>query len=151
MTCAGDEIGWDFVSLVKSYKFSFTAFCDEMTRKYKTNNILSPPFMSVKTFVYWLFSLMACMKIDFRKEVDPWCKYQPKVLAGDGTHVSVALQHLNLQHPVTTADIPESKVKPLYKRFCSTIIITTVPLLMLLLIPNSTLYYCLFMHFIFQI
>ena len=91
MTCAGDEIGWDFVSLVKSSKLSFTAFCDEMTRKYKTTNILSAPFMSVKTFVCWLFSWMACMKIDFSKEVDPWCKYQPKLLPGDGTHVGVAL------------------------------------------------------------
>ena len=42
MTCAGDEIGWGFVSLVKSSKLSFTSFCDEMTRKYKTNKILSP-------------------------------------------------------------------------------------------------------------
>ena len=116
MTCAGDEIGWNFVSLVKSSTLSFTAFCDEITRKCKTNNILSPAFLSVKTFVCRLFSWMACMKIDFSKEVDLWCKYQPKVLAGDGTHVGVALQHFNLQHSVTTANIPESKVKPLQQK-----------------------------------
>ena len=42
---------------------------------------------------------MAQMKIDFRKEIDPWCKYDPKILACDGTHVGLSLRHLNLQNP----------------------------------------------------
>ena len=82
-TCAGDEIGWGFVNLVKTSKISFTVFCNEMTRRYQTTNVLTAPFMSVNTFVKWIFAWMGSMKIDFRKEVDPWCKYQPKVLACD--------------------------------------------------------------------
>ena len=82
-TCAGDEIGWDFVSLVKSSKISFTAFCADMTRKLRPANVLSCPFMSVGTFVKWVFSWMSQMKIDFRKEIDPWFKYEPKMLACD--------------------------------------------------------------------
>ena len=36
LTAAGDEMGWDFVSAVKTTKTSFTSFCNEMTRKYRT-------------------------------------------------------------------------------------------------------------------
>ena len=36
-TCAGDEIGWDFIHAVKTSKISFTRFCNEMTWVYKTN------------------------------------------------------------------------------------------------------------------
>ena len=38
-TTAGDEIEWDFVTLVITKKSSFSAFCKEMTRKYKTTNV----------------------------------------------------------------------------------------------------------------
>ena len=41
MTCCRDEIGWDFISLVKTSKISFRGFCNEMTRRYKTNNCLA--------------------------------------------------------------------------------------------------------------
>ena len=103
-TCAGDEIGWDFVQQVKSTKCSFSAFCNEMTRKYQTTNIMSGPFMSPNTFIQWFFGWIAAFKLDFRKEVDPWCKYAPKMLACDGTHIGVSLQHMKLDKPVTTAD-----------------------------------------------
>ena len=39
-TCAGDEIGWDFVSTVQKTKVSFTGFCTEMTRRYNKFNEL---------------------------------------------------------------------------------------------------------------
>ena len=87
--------------MVKSSRISFSAFCEEMTRKYKTSNILSAPLMSVGTFIKWIFSWMAQMKIDFRKHVDPWCQYEPKKLACDGTHAGAALKNLNLQNPIT--------------------------------------------------
>lgn len=115
ITCGGDEIGWDFVSLVKSSKISFTAFCDEMTRRYKTNNILSAPFMSTATFVKWIFSWIAQMKIDFRQHIDPWCKYKPNILACDGTHVGVALKNLKLDKPVTESE-STAVTKPAHKR-----------------------------------
>ena len=115
-TCAGDEIGWDFVSMVKTSKISFTAFCNEMTRKYQTINVLAAQFMCANTFVKWVFGWMGSMRIDFRKEVDPWCKYQPKVLACDGTHVGVSLRNMRLQTPITTADDAPTLVIPQHKR-----------------------------------
>ena len=50
-TCAGNEIGWDFISRVTRSKLSFTSFCQDMTRIYQTNNVMSSPFMSVPTIV----------------------------------------------------------------------------------------------------
>ena len=113
--CAGDEIGWDFISMVKNSKISFTAYCNEMTRKYHTTSPLSAPFMSTNTFVKWIFAWMGSMKIDFRKEVDPWCKYEPKFLACDGTHVGVSIKHMKLNNPVTTVDDHSIEVTPGHK------------------------------------
>ena len=59
---------------------------------------------------------MACMKIDYRKEIDSWCKDQPKVLADDSTYIGIALHHLNLQHPSTETDNPQSHVTQQHKR-----------------------------------
>ena len=81
VTAAGDEIGSDFVSMVMKTKTSFTAFCTEMSRKYSTNSINVPKFMSANTFVKWFFGWLAHMKIDFRKEIDPWCGHDPEYLA----------------------------------------------------------------------
>ena len=115
-TCGGDEIGWDFISMVKASKMSFSGFCSEMSRKYRTNNIFSAPFMSVRTFVKWIFAWMASMQIDFRKEIDPWCKYNPKVLACDGTHIGVSVKHMRLHDPVTSSDPNLQSVTPKHKR-----------------------------------
>ena len=116
MTCAGDEIGWDFISMVKLSRMSFTGFCNEMTRRYKTTNILSVPFMSLDTFVKWVFAWMGSMKIDFRKEINPFCKYNPKILACDGTHVGISLKNLKLENPVTAPDKTKQPVTPMHKR-----------------------------------
>ena len=115
-TCTGDEKGWDFISMVKASRISFTAFCKEMTERYRTNNMFSAPFMSVHTFIKWIFAWMASMQIDFRKEVDPWCKYIPKTLACDGTHVGISLRHLKLESPVTAHDQTMEQVTPVHKR-----------------------------------
>ena len=47
---------------------------------------------------------MAAMNIDFRKHIDPWCGYNPKVLACDGTHIGVSLKCIDLQKPITASD-----------------------------------------------
>ena len=49
VTAAGDETGWDFVSMVMKTKTSFTAFCIEVLRKYSMNSINVPNFMSANT------------------------------------------------------------------------------------------------------
>ena len=104
-TCTGDEIGWDFIHAVKTSKISFTGFCNEMTRVYKTTHTNGDPFMSVKTFIGWFFGWLSAFKIDFCKEIDPYCGHNPKMLACDGTHIGVYLRHLWLENPVTKADI----------------------------------------------
>ena len=86
-----------------------------MTRKYHTTSPLSVPFMSTNTFVKWIFAWIGSMKIDFRKEVDPWCKYEPKLLACDGTHVGVSIKHMKLNNPVTTIDDHATEVTPGHK------------------------------------
>ena len=93
-TCAGDEIGWDFINAVKTSKISFTGFCNQMTRVYKTTYSDAQAFMSVKTFIGWFFGWLSAFKIDFRKQIDPFCGHNPKILACDGTHIGVSLCHL---------------------------------------------------------
>ena len=61
--------------------------------------------MSVKTFIGWFFGWLSAFKIDFRKEIDPYCGHNPKMLACDGTHIGVLLRHLRLDNPVTKTDI----------------------------------------------
>ena len=76
-TCTGDEIGLDFVNNVLKSKVSFTGYCNEMTCRYQTTNILAGPFTSPNTFIKWFFTWLAAFKIDFRKEVDLWCGHKP--------------------------------------------------------------------------
>ena len=116
-TAAGDEIGWDFINQVMKTKISFTAFCDEMTRKYQTNNILAAPFMGRKTFIKWFFAWLAAFKLDFRQEIDRWCKYNPKILACDGTHIGVSIRHMHLGQPVTAVDDHDRTLPSKHKRF----------------------------------
>ena len=115
-TTAGDEIGWDFVTSVITTKSSFSAFCKEMTRKYQTTNILAGPFMSPNTFIKWFFSWIAAFKLDFRKEIDPWCQYRPKMLACDGTHIGVSVRNMKLDPTITTPDDKDTVLKPVHKR-----------------------------------
>ena len=56
------------------------------------------------------------MKIDFREHIDPWCKFEPKMLVCDGTYVGVALKTLNLQIPITKSENGESSVTPTHKQ-----------------------------------
>ena len=88
-------------------KISFTGFCSQMTRIYQTTHSGSEPFMSHKTFISWFFGWLSAFKIDFHKEIDPYCGHDPKILACDGTHIDVSLRHLQLDNPVTKADIDD--------------------------------------------
>ena len=87
-----------------------------MTNYYKTTHSNPQPFMAVKTFIGWFFGWLSAFKIDFRKEIDPVCGYNPRVLACDGTHIGVSLRHLKLEKPITKPDtedvIPWNHHKP---------------------------------------
>ena len=85
MTCAGDEIGWDFVQSVLKFKTSFSGYCTEMTRRYITAMDNAPHFMSPNTFINWFFAWLASMKIDFKQHINPQCGHDPPMLACDGT------------------------------------------------------------------
>ena len=103
-TAVGDEVGWDFVRAVQNMRTSFRGYCREMSTRYETSHTPAYPFMSGNTFTSYFFCWLSAMKIDFRKEIDPKCGHNPKVLACDGTHIGVSTRNLNLQHPVTKPD-----------------------------------------------
>lgn len=115
-TAAGDEIGFDFVGRVEHSKISFTAFCEEMTRRYKLFAIESACFMSRSTFVSWFFSWAARMRIDFRKHIDPWCGRNPPVVAGDGTHIGLTVRNLHIE-PIDRAAPDADIQQPSHRRY----------------------------------
>ena len=51
----------------------------------------------------------------FRKEVDPWCEYEPKLFKYDGTHVVISVKYMRLNNPVTTTGDHSVQVTPLHK------------------------------------
>ena len=63
--------------------------------------------MVVKTFIGWFFGWLSAFKIDFCKQIDPFCGYNTRVLACDGTHIRLSLRHLKLDKPVTKPDKKE--------------------------------------------
>ncbi len=81
----------------------FIAFCQEKTRTYKTTTSQSAQFMCCSTWIK-VFFWIAALKIDFRKEIDPWCRQDPSVLACDGTHIGVSVRLLDLKPPVEQTD-----------------------------------------------
>ncbi len=56
------------------------------------------------------------MGIDYRQEIDPWCKHDPSFLACDGTHVGVSLKHQHMNEPITKPEMLDQKPKPLHKK-----------------------------------
>ena len=114
-TVVADEIAWDFVRSVKNMRTSFRGFCSEMTNKYQSNQSPAYPFLSGNTFVGYFFAWLAAFKIDFRKEIDPKCGYNPEILACDGTHIGVSGKNMNLQNPVTKPEI-DVTLKSMHRR-----------------------------------
>ena len=103
-TAVADEVRWDFVRAVKNMRTSFRGFCKEMSTKYETGHSPAYPFLSGNTFISYFFCWLAAMKIDFRKEIDPKCGYDPQITACDGTHIGVSTRNLKLDEPVTKPD-----------------------------------------------
>ena len=74
--------------------------------------------MSPNTFIKWYFGWLSCFKIDFHKHINPWCNYNPKLLACDGTHIGVSVRNVMLDHGgVTAVDELDRIVKPKHKRY----------------------------------
>ena len=103
----GEELFWDFHGWFNYGKLSFTKFCHQMSDCYRSTNPHSAPFVSNHTFIELFFSWIVRMEIDFRQEVDPWCQYDPEVLACDGTHVGVSVKLQNLQEAITKPELED--------------------------------------------
>ena len=137
-TAVSDEIGWDFVRAVQNMRTSFRSFCNEMSMRYAGNQCPAYPFMSGNTFISYFFAWLSAFKIDFRKEIDPKCGHNPRILACDGTHIGVSVKNMNLVHPVTKPEIdvtlqsmhrrkdraliPNTKARGHLKYFCKKIL-----------------------------
>lgn len=111
-----EEMFWDFHGWFNYGKLSFTKYCQQITLLYQTTNPKSAPFVSNKTFIQFFFSWIVRMGIDFRQEIDPFCRYDPEVLACDGTHVGVSLKHQRLDDPVTRPELEDEKPTPLHQK-----------------------------------
>ncbi len=111
-----EEVLWDFIALSMSSKVTLTGYCSEMSRRFQTTNSLSVGFLGRTTFNKVFFTWIAKMNLDFRQFIDPWCGYDPPVLACDGTHLGVSFKNLKLEKPVTEPDLVGQKVKPVHKR-----------------------------------
>ena len=72
--------------------------------------------MSPNTFIKWFFSWIAAFKLDFRKEIDPWCQYRPQMLACDGTHIGVSVRNMKLDPAVTPPDDKNTVLKSVHTR-----------------------------------
>ena len=91
VTCAGYEIGWDFVETMMSMKCNFAGYCNIMNGRYakldKKFKFMSPP-----VFRDWFFAWASHMQVDFRSQC-PGCPDNPKVLACDATKVGIKVAH----------------------------------------------------------
>lgn len=110
MTAAGDEIGWDFVNMVTNTQMSLSAFCTITNSKYYASKL---SFMSRNTFTDWIFSWLANFNIDFRQPCKN-CKYNPNVLACDGTKLGIFFKNVSLR-PFDDATT-DARVVPNHKR-----------------------------------
>lgn len=99
-----EEIFWDFVGWLNSSRLTFTRFCKQITYLYQSSGQNSAPFVSNRTFIDAFFCWIISFHYDFRQEIDPFCGYDPKCLACDGTKVGVALKTLKLPNPITKPD-----------------------------------------------
>ena len=71
---------WNSLSLTKNL-FQYSGYCAVRTKVYQTTHFESVEFMSPVTFLKWFFSWVAALRIDFRAHVDPYCMYDPPMLA----------------------------------------------------------------------
>ena len=114
-TAVATEVLYDFERKLFQ-RTTFSAFCEQMSLVYRSSSFSEKvKFMSSATFVNCFFGWLTSMKIDFRQHVDPWCGYNPKFLACDGTHVGISIKKMNVV-PMEEADLAESK-PAVHKRF----------------------------------
>jgi len=111
-TCAGYEIGWEYVESVLHSKETFSGFVAKMNEKYERASSRIP-FMSVQTFIDWFFGWASSMQLDFRVGCKS-CGDDPKVLACDGTKIGTCFKNVAIK-PIETpvSSFPEQRSRRL--------------------------------------
>ncbi|XP_057307007.1 uncharacterized protein LOC130645141 [Hydractinia symbiolongicarpus] len=117
-TCAGYEIGWDFVDAVKTSGQTFSGFVTVMNNSYRRRNHGAQKFMSVPVFIDWFFAWVSAMQIEFRQQCR-LCGGESKILACDGTKLGVGFKNTFVD-PIENAEggeILETTLKRLHRCF----------------------------------
>ncbi|XP_057310659.1 uncharacterized protein LOC130648621 [Hydractinia symbiolongicarpus] len=111
-TCAGYELGWQFVDSVVNSKMTFSGFVSCCQEKCK---ILDSYFMNVNTFINWFFGWASRMRIDFR-QLCPGCDGPSPFLACDGTKIGLTFKNLCVE-PIekATKEAPTNVKKRKYR------------------------------------
>ena len=88
VTCAGWEMGYNFVVGVNKAHMTFSGFVAMVNQCYKR---ASPAecFMCVPTFINWWFAWASAMKVDFRQGCSH-CGPSCVTLVGDGTKIGTS-------------------------------------------------------------
>ena len=85
-----EELGHRFDTTIFTTKCSFTAFVNIISDEYETAGYAN--FVSRDTFLRWWFAWAGAKKIDFRRNVDPFCGPGCRdFVAADGTHAGVSI------------------------------------------------------------
>lgn len=111
MTAFCDEVMQDFEDEIfdTTNGTNFSTYVTRMNTIYESNGCTPKQFCSSNTFTTSMFAWLANKNIDFRQHIDPYCSYDPKVLACDGTHVGPSLRTISMQ-PIETPDGNRRKI-----------------------------------------
>lgn len=107
-TCAGYELGWEFVSAVMNGKMTFSGFVSWYSERY---NLRGYKFMDVSTFIKWFFAWSSRMRIDFRQGC-PGCDGPSPILACDGTKIGMGFKNTFVSPIETPTKDAPTDVKP---------------------------------------
>ena len=117
-TCAGYEIGWEFVDAVSTSGQTFSGFVTVINNRYKRRDRNATSFMSVPVFIDWFFAWISHMEIDFRQPCY-WCGGKSNILACDGTKIGIGFKNTFVK-PIERPEkleLVETKLKRLDRCF----------------------------------
>jgi len=92
VTCAGYELGWQFVAFIMNGKNTFRGFVTYHNEIYSLSDPHGESFMSVRLFIDWFFAWSSRMNFEFRQTCK-WCKGDTVSIACDGTQLGIGFKH----------------------------------------------------------
>ena len=87
-TAAGDDVGWEYLTLATNSKFSLSCFIKHLSMRYELNRSVIH-FMSRSTFTDRIFGWMVNCKIDFREQCEV-CRDKIDTITADGTMIGIS-------------------------------------------------------------